>query len=404
MLFFMTLLIPVAACRVEQSEVQYLPEIISPREGAYFFPGEAVRVEVDIEPGAGYDYLEVYIDEAFLFETDPVTIDTLIRNRDFQVGHHVLKVKSIDVYGNVNEASVGFQVTFSLVEPEDEVTFNEGQSDAWFLSNWSVDPSTGYDDSHSLHSSSGDATAIVRKQFNESGSIGFHVMNGKENLEFLVDGEVKARWFGKDEWGYYAYSIPKGDHVFKWFSITGETYIDKIEFTTGTEQHTPGELYGGGTIYYLDSTGLHGLIAARTDGVYGNDYEIPWGCYGLQITTGNRATSKSDGEGNTLAIVSDCNLDHIAARYCYDLSISEDTITWDDWYLPAVDELFILYKNRDKLKGLRGQYYWSSTSYSATAASVINFSDGKHHGANRNIPHINGPSAVVIYVRAVRKF
>ena len=400
----MALLLPFSSCKEVQIDQQYIPEILSPREGAFFFSGEAIRIEAEVEPGAAFGHMEVYIDESFLFETDHLTIDTLIRNLEFNEGPHVVKIASIDDFGNKNETSVGFHVTTTLGEAEDEESFNYGQFAAWFFSNWSPDASTGYDDSHSLLSSSGNAIAIVRKQFIESGSISFYVKNGADHLEFMVDGMLKARWFGKDDWGYYAYSISKGDHVFKWVSNAGETYIDKIEFTPGIEQHTPGEVYCGGTILYIDSTGRHGLIAARKDGMYDSNYEIPWGCYGLQITSGNRAMSKSNGEGNTMAIVADCNREHIAARYCYDLSIPDDTIIWDDWYLPAIDELYTLYNNRDKLDGLGGQYYWSSTSYSTSAASVINFTDGKHHGANRNIPNINGPSAIGIYVRPIRRF
>ena len=248
------------------------------------------------------------------------------------------------------------------------------------------------------------SVAITRKHFDEPGCISFYVEGGDGNLEFVVDGKRKALWFGKEDWGEYAYSIPQGEHVFKWIANAEDTYLDNISFSEGEEKHTQGEYYGGGTIFWVDSTARHGLIAAREDGDYHGIYEIPWGCYGQAITTGNRAQSTDNGAANTLAIVNSCDMEQIAARYCHDFSVLEDGHKWDDWYLPAIDELLKLYKNRDKLEGLGGDYYWSSTSYSAQAASVISFEDGSHHGANRNIPNVPGPVAAGIRVRPIREF
>lgn len=398
------LLLLLSSCKEGQKELRDLPEILSPREGAYYFPGEALRVKAETEPGAGFISLEVYIDDSFVSGTDQLTVDTILRDQDLREGAHVLNVKSIDADGNTGEASVGFQVTATRDEAGDSETFNLDYCPGWFFSNWAVDVSGGYDDGYALYSTSGNATAMVKKQYNESGSISFHVRSGAEKLEFIVDGELKSRWFGKEGWGYYAYTIPEGSHVFRWFAAGEGTSIDKVEFSPGTEQHTTGEVLGGGTIFFLDSTGQHGLIAALKDGSYEGNYEIPWGCYGLAITSGNRAQSSTDGAGNTLAIVTDCNLEHIAARYCFDLVTMADAIVFDDWYLPAVNELRLLHANRDKVEDLNGEYYWSSTSLATNAASVIKFSDGKHHGANRNIPNIQGPSVVGIYVRPIRKF
>ena len=403
-LAYILLLLLLSSCREGQQDLRYLPVILSPREGAYYFPDEALRVVAETEPGAGVISLEVYIDDSFVFETDQLTVDSILRDQKFSEGTHILNVKSVDENGNTGEASVGFQVTATQDEAGDSETFDLESCPGWFFSNWAVDVSDGYDDSYALYSTSGNAAAMVKKQFNESGSISFFVRNGAKNLEFIVDGKLKSRWFGMEGWGYYAYTVPEGSHVFRWFAEGEGAFIDKVEFTPGTEQHTPGEVLGGGTIFFLDSTGQHGLIAAMKDGTYEGNYEIPWGCYGLAITSGNRAQSSTDGAGNTLAIVTDCNMEHIAARYCFDLVTMADAIAFDDWYLPAVNELRLLHANMDKVEDLKGEYYWSSTSLATDAASVIKFSDGKHHGANRNIPNIQGPSVVGIYVRPVRKF
>ena len=53
-------------------------------------------------------------------------------------------------------------------------------------------------------------------------------------------------------------------------------------------------------------------------------------------------------------------------------------MTFNDWYLPAKDELNELYNNKDAIGGFSA-YYWSSTEYSdvpAVVAWVHSFSDG----------------------------
>ena len=147
--------------------------ILSPREGAYYFPDEALRVVAETEPGAGVISLEVYIDDSFVFETDQLTVDSILRDQKFSEGTHILNVKSVDEDGNTGEASVGFQVTATQDEAGDSETFDLESCPGWFFSNWSPDGSSGYDDSHALQSISGNATAMVKKQFNEPGSISF---------------------------------------------------------------------------------------------------------------------------------------------------------------------------------------------------------------------------------------
>ena len=55
-----------------------------------------------------------------------------------------------------------------------------------------------------------------------------------------------------------------------------------------------------------------------------------------------------------------------AFKYCMELG--------DNVYLPTIDELQMMYLNKDNLGkyNFRGEYYWSSTQYSATNAYIIN--------------------------------
>jgi hypothetical protein len=84
---------------------------------------------------------------------------------------------------------------------------------------------------------------------------------------------------------------------------------------------------------------------------------------------------------------------------------------WDDakkasealgegWRLPTIDELVVMYQNKDKIGGFSKNYYWSSTDYNEedgkynrTHSWIGLFDIGKVAGDNRNYPN---------YVRAVR--
>lgn len=391
------------SCKDDQVIRPSEPEILLPREGSVYYRGESVRVHAETKPGVGFSHLEVYLDGTFMYESPGQETDSLIGYQLMPDGQHTLEVHAVNTYGNTSSATVSFRVENSLEVSDDIVSFQEDPVAGWAISSWSLS-SPGKDDDKSLYSSGDHAYALTQKEFDRAGSISFYVKSGSGNLKFLLDGELKAKWFGQEDWGYYAYSVPAGMHVFRWECETEGTYLDSVVFTPGKEQHTPGEMYGGGTIFFLDSTGLHGLIAAFQDGSYNGRPEIPWGCYGLNILSGNRAQSTTDGAGNTWAIVQDCDREQIAARYCYELITLHDDSIQDDWYLPALNELQSLYRNRTVLEGLGGEYYWSSTSFSSNAASVFNFLDGSHHGAHRNIPNVNGPVAAGIHVRAIRKF
>ena len=316
MLFFSILLLS-AGCNKEHANLGSVPVIESPREGSVFFIGEAVRLRAEVEPGSDFNHMEIFLDDVFLYETNQQAFDTLLQPHLFADGSHVLRVDVFDAVNGTTTGEVSFLFEEALKESKDTESFNDDQIDAWVLYGWSPADISADKDQSSIRSSTDHAVAITRKSFMESGSISFYVKNGNENMKFLVDGELKTKWFAKEEWGYYAYTVP---------------------------------------------------------------------------------------EGNTWAIVQDCNLEQIAARYCFDFTTFHYDTLQDDWYLPAIMELNKLYLNRDMLEGLGGQYYWSSTSSSSSGARVINFIDGSHHGAHRNIPNVSGPVAAGIHVRPIRKF
>ena len=130
--------------------------------------------------------------------------------------------------------------------------------------------------------------------------------------------------------------------------------------------HYIGEAFNGGIIYYLykGSDGLeHGLIVALTEST------ASWQTLGTLVN----ANRTEDGAYNTALMT-----DSPAATYIAGLGTG--------WYLPSIDELGLLYYNRyNAQKGLRAggntllsntTYYWSSTEYNATFASVFTFTQG----------------------------
>jgi hypothetical protein len=122
---------------------------------------------------------------------------------------------------------------------------------------------------------------------------------------------------------------------------------------------------------------------------------------------GSTAQSTWDGLSNSNAIVGQSGFTAGAAKLCLDSTNNSKS----DWYLPAIDELSLLWQNRFNVdKTLSGNssfgaiggatkisynLYWSSTENVNGSAWFFDFIDGN---AYLNIKSSN------FYVRAVRKF
>lgn len=151
---------------------------------------------------------------------------------------------------------------------------------------------------------------------------------------------------------------------------SGTAYGNQMSFTTKT--YDLGQNYDGGIIFYIDGTGLHGLMCAPTDQGF-----AVWGCPYSDIT-GATGTSIGTGESNTIYIVNNCGTG-IAADYCYSLVSGNHS----DWFLPSKNELNLMYSNL-KCNGIgsfSGHRYWSSTQvncYPSTTRCAWgqNFTDG----------------------------
>jgi len=166
----------------------------------------------------------------------------------------------------------------------------------------------------------------------------------------------------------------------------GTSYGNEVVFTTlPPQKYHIGQSFGGGIIFYIDTTGQHGLIAAISD----QSTATQWGCIYTEI--GVTLTVIGSGEANTTSIINGCGSSDIAARICYNLVLNG----YNDWFLPSKDELELLYNLKEVIGGFTSNFYLSSSEASASLAW------GKHFGngyMNIDYKDVNN------YVRAIRKF
>ena len=155
--------------------------------------------------------------------------------------------------------------------------------------------------------------------------------------------------------------------------------LKTISFATGQN-------YGGGIIFYIDETGVHGLISALTDQNTG----AIWCTLGVAVGT---FSAIGTGQINTTAIVNTCNQPNTAAIICENLILNG----YSDWYLPSKDELYQLFIQRDVIGSFSNTVYWSSTEVnnSNNFAWYLNFDNGDQS---------SGGKYGTYSVRAIRSF
>ena len=141
----------------------------------------------------------------------------------------------------------------------------------------------------------------------------------------------------------------------------------KKEMPSGpTTIFTIGKIYGGGFIFYIDSTGQHGLVVATIDQNTG----AKWGSKNSYL--GTTSYLFGSGKANTTAIVTGCPETGIAARIADDLVLNG----YSDWFLPSSEELELMARYKYQIGGFKSTFYWSSTEVSESQAAACYFSAG----------------------------
>jgi len=157
--------------------------------------------------------------------------------------------------------------------------------------------------------------------------------------------------------------------------------------TTGTSGLKIGDNYQGGKVAYFfvpDDPGyvsgeVHGLIVATNDQGFG----LQW-YNGTNVLIGSTSRNIGTGKSNTNSIIAIQGAGNYAAALCHNLTLGG----FNDWYLPSMDELNILYINRTLINGgFMGSnwYYWSSTEADAENAWAQCLADGnqRRDGGNK---------------------
>jgi len=158
-----------------------------------------------------------------------------------------------------------------------------------------------------------------------------------------------------------------------------------------TKPHYIGEKFGGGVIFYIDGSGQHGLIARRSD-------EPIAACWGNSSNID--ASFMNEGDRNTKIIVDfmkskdyhACEMP--AACMC-------DTVTkggFKDWYLPAINELKLMYDNQQIIGNFSAWDYCSSTECDWDQCWCI------HFRPNRKVIFHYKKYFSNFFVRCIRKF
>lgn len=223
--------------------------------------------------------------------------------------------------------------------------------------------------------------------------------NGLVSLEVGAGTTVSGN-FSNINWGNSVFFIktetdPNGGSN---YTITGTTQLLSVPFalyakTSGSAPSSPtidrfyvGKDTLGGIVFYVekDQNGIqHGLIVSKTQ-LTGARYQGP-------TTSTTNATSTWDGVANTNLMTASS-----AKNFATGLGAG--------WYLPAIDELSLLYQNRYAVnKALDTQSaaeipnsnHWSSTERSSSSGYYFSFSDG--HASN-------GTKTSLYRVRAIKSF
>jgi hypothetical protein len=236
--------------------------------------------------------------------------------------------------------------------------------------------------------------------------------NGVASLE-IGGGNIVTGSFAAIDWSSDMYFIktetdPTGGTS---YTITGTSQLLSVPYvlysktagsTNATGGHYIGELYGGGVIFYVDKTGQHGFICSMID-----LFPIQKWSNILNTLIGTTAQSTWDGLSNSNAIVGQSGHTNSPAKVCLDYTNDDyGTGIYSDWYLPAIDQLNLLYNAKYQVnKALEsdGNFeteitknrFWSSSELSNSSAKMFDFYDGTPGSFSKN---------GLLYIHAIRSF
>jgi len=253
----------------------------------------------------------------------------------------------------------------------------------------------------------------IDKNYGTSSKISFHLPPSNNVLSLLNNGNVGI---GTNEPStklqVNGIISATGGNSTLWNSkqdkLTAGTDIDISNNTISVIHSTYqiGDFAHGGIVFWVDETGKHGLVCAKTD----QSTSMRWyaGSYTYTMARGDGPFS---GEMNTAIIIANQGYgdgDLYAARVCSELQIIEGGKTYGDWFLPSREELDLMYQNKQLINSTAitnggspfaegTNAYWGSTELvdNENVAITKLFGNGLF-GV--------GSKEYTLYVRAIRSF
>jgi hypothetical protein len=171
-----------------------------------------------------------------------------------------------------------------------------------------------------------------------------------------------------------------------------------------------GDFAHGGIVFYVDNSGQHGLVCSKED-------QTPNGVGRMWVGSAGFPHMQAVGEGfytgyeNTIVIIAGTSgqtvtTDNYAARLCYQYTVVENGVEYNDWYLPAKDELNEMFQNKAIInstaiansgENFEEGIYWSSTETAASIGTVYcqYFTSGVQFDQSKDNQY---------HVRAIRAF
>lgn len=253
-----------------------------------------------------------------------------------------------------------------------------------------------------LNANSGNATVYTEThatQTNENGLITVEIgsgvtQNNISNIEWAKSTyrlKVEANVNGENIYDIVGtsqlLSVPYALHA-----KTAEQIVKGIIDEPGkiTGKHYIGELFGGGIVFYIDSSHEHGLIVSMCN--LSNEFQFS---NVVNKEIGASAQSDVKGKENSQAIISQGGTTS-AAKLCFDYENDDySTGKFTDWYLPSLDEMRLLSNNIYQIQSilenkintnihiLERDFYWTSTEYNAFTAWGFNFYNGNSYNSNK---------------------
>jgi len=175
------------------------------------------------------------------------------------------------------------------------------------------------------------------------------------------------------------HTSPPSNKTSKFYILNGVQYFGDSMLVT--KKYQIGDFAFGGIIFWVDESGQQGLVCAKTD----QSARTRWYA-GTYTHTMALADGPLSGDKNTLLWISNQGYgdgNTYAARICNELQVTENNITYGDWYLPSRQELAIMYANRIIINTTAPNHggngsninssYWSSTENDQYTAYMIQF-------------------------------